>query len=184
MRDFRICIFVFLGILAMVGIACAQDSATLYKTYCAICHEGPAADAQAPNREVMKRLSADQVLNSMEKGSMRARVAERSRAQRRALAEYVSEKRLAADSMASIPESAFCSASAASSANPLAGPSWNGWGHSIVNARFQSTEAAAMIAADVQKLKLKWAFGFPGAASAGTQPVVAGGPRVRRHGRG
>ena len=46
----------------------------------------------------MKRMSAEQVLESLEKGSMRARVAERSRAQRRALAEYVSEKHLAADS--------------------------------------------------------------------------------------
>ncbi len=46
----------------------------------------------------MKRMSAEQVLESLERGSMRARAAERSRAQRRALAEYVSEKRLAADS--------------------------------------------------------------------------------------
>jgi len=28
---------------------------------------------------------------------------------------------------------------------------------------------------DVPRLKLKWAFGFPGASSGGTQPVVVGG---------
>ena len=168
-------LFVLLSILVLAGSAQAQDGAALYKTYCAICHEGPTADAQAPSREAMKRMSAEQVLESLEKGSMRARVAERSRAQRRALAEYVSEKHLAADSSGLIPKSAFCNSTPTPAANPLAGPVWNGWGHDITNTRFQSTAAAGMTADDVSHLKLKWAFGFPGASSAGTQPVVAGG---------
>ena len=168
-------LFVLLSILVIAGTAHAQDGAALYRTYCAICHEGPAADTQAPSREAMKRMSAEQVLESLETGSMRARAAERSRAQRRALAEYVSEKRLAADSGGSIPRSAFCKPTSAPPANPLAGPAWNGWGHGITNTRFQSAEAAGMTADDVAHLKLRWAFGFPGASSAGTQPVVAGG---------
>ena len=168
-------LFVLLSILVLAGSAHAQDGAALYKTYCAICHEGPTADAQAPSREAMKRMSAEQLLESLEKGSMRARVAERSRAQRRALAEYVSEKHLAADSNGLIPKSAFCNSTPTPAANPLAGPAWNGWGHDITNTRFQSTAAAGMTADDVSHLKLKWAFGFPGASSAGTQPVVAGG---------
>ena len=32
-----------------------------------------------------------------------------------------------------------------------------------------------MTADDLPRLTLKWAFGLPGASSAGTQPVVAGG---------
>ncbi len=168
-------LLVLLSILVISGAANAQDGAVLYRTYCAICHEGPTADAQAPSREAMKRMSAEQVLDSLARGSMCARVAERSRAQRRALAEYVSEKRLAAASGGLIPRSAFCSPASAPAANPLAGPAWNGWGHGITNTRFQSAAAAGMTADDVPHLKLKWAFGFPGASSAGTQPVVAGG---------
>jgi polyvinyl alcohol dehydrogenase (cytochrome) len=168
-------IFVLLSILVIAGTAHAQDGAVLYRTYCAICHEGPTADAQAPSRETMKRMSAEQVLESLETGSMRARVLERSRAQRRALAEYVSEKRLAADSGGLIPRSAFCNPTAASTEKPLAGPAWNGWGNSITNTRFQSASAAGMNAENVPQLRLKWAFGFPGASSAGTQPVVVGG---------
>jgi len=168
-------LLVLLSILVIPAAAHAQDGAVLYRTYCAICHEGPTADAQAPNRETMQRMSAEQVLESLERGSMRARAAERSRAQRRALAEYVSEKHLAADSGGLIPRSAFCSPASAPAANPLAGPAWNGWGHGITNTRFQSAEAAGMTADDVPHLRLKWAFGFPGASSAGTQPVVAGG---------
>jgi polyvinyl alcohol dehydrogenase (cytochrome) len=166
---------VLLSILVMTGTAHAQDGAALYRTYCAICHEGPNADAQASNREAMKRMSAEQVLESLENGSMRARASERSRAQRRALAEYVSEKRLTTDAGGSIPRSAFCNPASAPPANSLAGPAWNGWGHGITNMRFQSASAAGMTADDLSHLKLKWAFGFPGASSAGTQPVVAGG---------
>jgi polyvinyl alcohol dehydrogenase (cytochrome) len=106
---------------------------------------------------------------------MRVRATERSRAQRRALATYVSGKPLAADSSGVMPRSAFCSAASPPSPTPLAGPAWNGWGHGITNTRFQSAAAAGIVADDVPRLKLKWAFGFPGATSAGTQPVVAGG---------
>src|SRR5262245_60582837 len=155
--------FVLLSILVVSGTAHAQDGAALYKTYCAICHEGPTADAQAPNREAMKRMSAEQVLESLEKGSMRARAAERSRAQRRSLAEYVSGKHLTSDAGGSIPRSAFCNPASAPPANSLAGPAWNGWGHGITNARSQSARAAGMTVDDLSRLKLKWAFGFPGA---------------------
>src|SRR6266516_908334 len=137
-------LFVLLSILVIAGTAHAQDGAALYRTYCAICHEGPAADTQAPSCEAMKRMSAEQVLESLETGSMRARAADRSRAQRRALAEYVSEKRVAADSGGYITRSAFCKPTSAPPANTLAGPAWNGWGHGITNTRFQSAEAAGM----------------------------------------
>ena len=153
----------------------SEPGAALYKTYCTLCHDGPRADAQAPSLEAMRRLSAEQVLESLERGSMRARAAERSRAQRRILAAYVSDKPPASVPGSTIPKSAFCSAASAASSNSLAGPIWNGWGNGITNARFQSTEAAGITANDVPRLGLKWAFGFPDATSAGTQPVVAGG---------
>ena len=147
----------------------------LFGTYCATCHEGPGANPQAPGRDVMRRMSAEQILESLERGAMRTRAAERSRAQRRALAEYLSGKPLGADSGGSIPKSAFCAAAPALRADALGGPAWNGWGNGIANARFQSADAAGLKANDLSQLKLKWAFGFPGATSAGTQPVVTGG---------
>jgi polyvinyl alcohol dehydrogenase (cytochrome) len=105
---------------------------------------------------------------------MRARAAERSRAQRRTLAAYVSGKPLAAAD-AGIPKSAFCSAATPPPPKALAPPSWNGWGLGIGNTRFQSARAAGLTPANVPRLALKWAFGFPGASSAGTQPVIVAG---------
>jgi polyvinyl alcohol dehydrogenase (cytochrome) len=119
-------------------------------------------------------MSAEQVLAALERGSMRARAAERSRAQRRTLAAYVSGKPLTA-SDADVPKSAFCSVATAPPAKPFARPSWNGWGLGIGNTRFQPAHAAGLTAEGVPRLALKWAFGFPGASSAGTQPVIVAG---------
>ena len=52
---------------------------------------------------------------------------------------------------------------------------WNGWGNGPGNDRFQSAAAAGLSAASVDRLKLKWAFGYPGGTSAYGQPTVVGG---------
>ncbi|HEY7334163.1 MAG TPA: PQQ-binding-like beta-propeller repeat protein [Bryobacteraceae bacterium] len=55
-----------------------------------------------------------------------------------------------------------------------ASPVWSGWG-GAGNARFQTATAAGLTAADVPKLKLKWAFGLPSGKSMYSQPAVAFG---------
>ncbi len=50
---------------------------------------------------------------------------------------------------------------------------WNGWGVDPGNSHFQPKPGLA--ASDVPKLQLKWAFGFPKAPMAYSQPTVAGG---------
>src|SRR2546428_8882061 len=59
--------------------------------------------------------------------------------------------------------------------DPAAGPHWNGWGAGVTNTRFQPADQARLNAADVPKLKLKWAFGIPNVMQARSQPAVAGG---------
>ncbi len=59
--------------------------------------------------------------------------------------------------------------------DPAAMPMWNGWGNDAANTRFQNEKAAGLTAAQVPKLTLKWAFGFPGVSSASGQPTVAAG---------
>jgi len=60
----------------------------------------------------------------------------------------------------------------ASTISSIAGPSWNGWGADSSNTRFQPAAAAQLRVEDVPGLKLKWAFGFPGARAVSGQPAV------------
>ena len=52
---------------------------------------------------------------------------------------------------------------------------WPMIGHDIANTRYQRSEAAGIVKADVPKLKLKWAWGFPLGISAYNQPAIASG---------
>jgi polyvinyl alcohol dehydrogenase (cytochrome) len=154
----------------------AEDGAVLFERYCASCHEEATnGEAHAPGRDVLARLTPEQILQALEKGAMKAQAAERSRAQRRALAEYLSGKPLGSELTNSIPQSAFCGNGAKPFSNALDGPAWNGWGVTITNSRFEPAEVARLTADEVPHLELKWAFGLPGASSGGTQPVVVGG---------
>jgi hypothetical protein len=74
---------------------------------------------------------------------MKAQAAERSRAQRRALAEYLSGKPLGNQSTAD-SASASCGNTGKPFNASLAGPGWNGWGAGLANARAQSKDAAGM----------------------------------------
>jgi len=154
----------------------AQDGDYLFKTYCAICHEAASGEeARGPSRDVLRQMTPEHILQVLETGAMKAQAAERSRTQRRVLAQYLSGKPFGSEPVDRIPRSAFCGNAAGSFSTALAGPGWNGWGVTLTNTRFQPPEAAGLTAANVPRLKLKWAFGFPGATSGGTQPVVVGG---------
>jgi polyvinyl alcohol dehydrogenase (cytochrome) len=59
--------------------------------------------------------------------------------------------------------------------DPAAVPNWNGWGAGVANTRFQPANQARLSAADIPKLKLKWAFGIANVTQSRSQPAVAGG---------
>jgi polyvinyl alcohol dehydrogenase (cytochrome) len=51
---------------------------------------------------------------------------------------------------------------------------WGGWSPSVTNSRYQDALAAGLAAADVPKLKLKWAFNLGAVTMGRGQPAVAG----------
>jgi polyvinyl alcohol dehydrogenase (cytochrome) len=90
--------------------------------------------------------------------------------ERRAVAEYLSGRPLGGEvTGASVGR---CSVSAPAQTPAVA---WRGWSPDSTNSRFQSAQQAGLTAEDVPRLTLKWAFGFPDATSAWSQPTVAGG---------
>ena len=94
-----------------------------------------------------------------------------STAEKQAVAAFLSG---AGATTGSDPAVGMCAAGAALP-DPASLPAWNGWGNDASNSRFQNAKAAGLTAADVPKLTLKWAFGFPGATAASGQPTVAAG---------
>jgi len=165
MRSFLI----FLAFSAIV--AAAQDGAALYKQNCAQCHDG--GMDRAPSRDALKALSADRVLAAMETGPMISMASRRTALERRAIAEFVSGKKLTGVLETKPLPQAMCGANPGT--NLSTGPAWLGWGVNPSNTRFQDAADAGLNAADVPRLKVKWAFGFPGDQSANAHPVIAGG---------
>lgn len=68
-----------------------------------------------------------------------------------------------------------CESSPGLPANALDLPHWSGWGLDQSNSHFQTAAMAQLTPPDLDKLELKWAFGFAGATTSSTQPAVAGG---------
>ena len=147
----------------------AQDGAAIYKARCAGCHDAPSG--RVPPVSALKAMSVPVILQALESGAMQAQAAGMTGAERVALAIDLSTP--APKTMASPPPSAMCQARPFR--DTAQAPQWTGWSTDATNTRFQDAKAAGLTAADVPKLKLKWAFGLGDGVSARSQPAIAGG---------
>ncbi|HET9569319.1 MAG TPA: PQQ-binding-like beta-propeller repeat protein [Vicinamibacterales bacterium] len=146
------------------------DGEGLYAERCAKCHE--AGVPRAANRAALRQLSPDAIRGALTTGVMRSQGAELTQAQIEALARTAGN----ATATATSATNNTCSVDKSSSfAKPLEQPNWNGWGANVAQHRFQSAAMAQLPASQVSRLKLKWAFGFPGVNRAFAQPTVVGG---------
>src|SRR5579863_896297 len=163
-----------LVVLSIASLAlAAEDGAALYRKNCAGCHDSGAA--RVPSREALKRLSPERILLALESGTMMIMGARRTDPERHAIAEFLAAKPFGREPLDSPPPSAYCRETRASLVAPPGGPRWNGWGADLANRRFQPAEMAGLSAADLPRLQLKWAFGFPGDIVAYSQPAITGG---------
>jgi polyvinyl alcohol dehydrogenase (cytochrome) len=153
----------------------APDGAALYARLCARCHDAGGQKWAPPLRELRGK-PPEHILAAMVVGIM-APIAPEDTPSRRAIAEFVAAKRLPPDTTLSPAPtvSGLCTAGAAPMRDPGSGPRWIGWGVDSDNSRFQPAAMAELKAEDVPRLRLKWAFGFPGVPLAFGHPSVAGG---------
>jgi polyvinyl alcohol dehydrogenase (cytochrome) len=161
---------IFAGAFDRARTQSPPDGAALYSAQCASCHE--AGDGRAPSREALKQRSPQAVIDALTSGSMRYQGMPLNGVERRAIAEYVTERPLRDRAT---PGAEGRCRRVPPFVNPESSASWSGWSPSLDNAHFQSAERAGLSAAQVPRLKLKWAFGFEDAASAWSQATIAGG---------
>ncbi len=147
----------------------ASGAAELYQTHCAACHEGGVP--RAPHVLKFQMLGPETVLKALDGGLMSAQGASLSMAQKRSLAEFLGARALG--STVPAPQK-VCAADAAGFDRSRPAQS-TGWGVDPRNSRFVPPAAAGLSAQDVPRLQLKWAFAFPGATRARSQPTIAGG---------
>jgi polyvinyl alcohol dehydrogenase (cytochrome) len=143
-----------------------------FQGQCYGCHRNESPDG-TPTAASIRQLTPDRIFDAL-KGRNHGGV-ELSDIQKQRVAEFMGGRPLGsngAGEASSMPNR--CTANPPMR-DPASGPSWNGWGNDLANTRFQSAAAARLTAADVSKLKLKWAFGFPKGVTNNSQPTVVSG---------
>ncbi len=158
--------------MVFASAATAQDAdapgAVAYKKYCAACHD--TGVARAPVRDALSRLSPRRILGTLDFGLMMSVAYPMRRDEREAVASYLGK---GSDELAP-PAKAMCAAGQRIFPRPSKA-SWAGWAPARDNARFQDTAGAGITVAQLGRLKLEWAYGFPGDVIAFAAPTVIDG---------
>ncbi len=147
----------------------AHPGEAVYQAKCANCHDQ--AVYKAPGRLFLAMLGPRNVFEAMNGGLMRAQAAGLSIAQKKAVAEYITGQSLA--DMAEPPTPPLCGDS--SPFDPARTPASLGWGVDRANSRFQPADGGGLTRDDMDSLEVKWAFAFPNAIKARSQPASGGG---------
>lgn len=145
----------------------AHPGEPLFNQYCANCHLGQVA--KAPHKMFLQMMAPDAIYAALDVGIMRSHAEKLSREQKQQVATY-----LGGDHPVSTARAPSCSGSAAKFDGARA-PTASGWGITPENTRHIEGADARLTVADLPQLELKWAFAFPNAQRARSQPAVAYG---------
>jgi polyvinyl alcohol dehydrogenase (cytochrome) len=143
----------------------------LFNSNCTTCHGNPPVE-HAPAELVIRQMTSERIYEAITTGAMKNMAQKLSDDDKRLMAEYMGGRKLDRDDAGDAKNMPNVCASHPAVKN-LNAPSWNGWSD-LSNTRFQSAKAADLSAGQVSRLKLKWAFGFPGATALYGETVVDG----------
>jgi len=155
-----------------VGEAAETDTpptSSLYQQHCAMCHEGGVP--RAPHSVAFQMMGPAAIYDALTNGVMRTEASMLTPEQRRALAEELGGAVLPDAQTVAMPQCMGARARFDVDLPPRAAD----WGMGLGNARYVDAATAGLSAREVPSLKLKWAFAFPGASRARSQPAAAGG---------
>ncbi|HUK34058.1 MAG TPA: PQQ-binding-like beta-propeller repeat protein [Vicinamibacterales bacterium] len=145
-----------------------------FQTQCAQCHGNPNVD-RAPTPQALREMTPEKIYEALTTGLMQQQASALNDAQKKAVAEFMAGRPLGSAKSGGIETMGFRCATNPLLPDPASRPAWNGWSPDLANTRFQPASVARLTPAQVPKLKLKWAFGFPSGVSANAQPTVASG---------
>src|ERR1700744_3469909 len=137
-------------ILTMSGLLEAQDGAALFKERCASCHDSP--EGRTPSIGAIKQMTSAAIYGALTNGVMKSQTSGLSTQEVMSLLVYI------APVGDPIPKPAFEKSCTGNTALKPGTGAWGGWSPSVTNSRYQDAKAAGLVAGDVPRLKLKWAF--------------------------
>ncbi|MEO0030867.1 MAG: hypothetical protein RIS94_625 [Pseudomonadota bacterium] len=140
----------------------------LFEQNCAMCHMGGVP--KAPSPAFLGMLAPDAIVTALTDGVMRSQGSALTPQQKIEVAEYLTRTPYASYRRPAPPPRCEGAAAAFDMADT---PAPIGWGHD--NRRFTPAAIAGLTKRDVPKLKLKWAFAYPAANHARSQPTLAWG---------
>ena len=147
----------------------ALPGAAIYHERCQHCHEGQAP--KAPSRTFVEMMTPEAIYRALSAGIMQTQAAGLSEPDQRHVAEYLSGVPFGASKPpASIP----CTGTAARFDVGIR-PDTVGWGFNPGNTHFVPAAAAKLSLSEIPRLKVKWAFAYPAAVRARSQPTFAFG---------
>jgi len=147
-----------------------SPGAAVYQSVCAQCHEGQVP--KAPAHAFLQMMAPDAIYAALTTGVMQQTSNSLSLQQKREVAEYLTGRSI--DEVKTVKQAPMCTAEAAKfdMSRP---PDITAWGMDTGNTHFVPGTVAGLRSSDLSKLKLKWAFEFPGAMRVRSQPSFAMG---------
>lgn len=150
------------------------NGARLFDQVCTTCH-GNSNVERAPAPAILRGMTPEKVYEALTTGAMQVEAKDLADDAKRAIAEYLGDRKLGAAQVADSKMMPNQCAGNPPLADTFSKPEWNGWSTDLANTRFQSQKDAGLSASQVPKLKLKWAFGLPGATSVYSEPSAVAG---------
>jgi polyvinyl alcohol dehydrogenase (cytochrome) len=130
---------------------------SVYKQRCASCHDAPPEGSRTPPKATIANNTPTFITQTLLDGVMAPMARGLAPHELTSIAAYLSTRRNGGLDAGAL-EAPACTTKPAPVS--LAGPQWNGWGLTNAQTRFQPNPGLS--AADVPRLKLKWAFAYGG----------------------
>ena len=148
----------------------ASAGGQIYTAACASCHDRGLD--RAPHHSMLLLMSPRSIYRAMTEGVMQAQSAGLSDTDKVAVAEFLARRSMRGELLSAEPPRCDGKSAAFDFGEP---PVFAGWGVTSAGTHAIPTEIAGISAENVDTLKLKWAFAYPGALRARSAPALAGG---------
>jgi len=146
----------------------------IFQERCTGCHGNPEVE-KAPAPDVLRAVPPERIYEALTSGAMQVHTQGLTEQEILRVAESVSGRMMGTTNKGEATAMPNQCQGNEPLGTPDANTDWNGWGGTLANNRFRSSEHAGLTEGDIPRLKLQWAFGFDRGISAFGQPSIVSG---------